>query len=239
MQRHRPTRPQWQQLLGRYWYLPIILLMALAGAGWWWLNRSPADSSLDPAQPADVPARVASTSGRPAEESARPTTASSTASRPAAAAENQLWVDIQGAVRRPGVYQLPAKSRLDHAVKAAGGLLPEADRRQVNLAQPLTDGAAIVIPRPGEQSAAAAPSAQPAAVAGSGSTAASQSSGAININSATQTELEQVSGIGPKRAGDIIAYRDTHGAFQSLDELGEISGIGEKILATLKAALTV
>ena len=118
MQRHRPTRPQWQQLLGRYWYLPIILLMALAGAGWWWLNRPPAGSSLDPAQPADVPARVASTSGRPAEESARPTTASSTASRPAAAAESQLWVDIQGAVRRPGVYQLPAKSRLDHAVKA-------------------------------------------------------------------------------------------------------------------------
>ncbi|WP_040534352.1 helix-hairpin-helix domain-containing protein [Schleiferilactobacillus shenzhenensis] len=248
MRRQRPEKPRLLSQLGRYWYWGVIGLAVLALGGWWWFRQeASAGVVLDPAASATVPGAVqtSSASGGSGGHSAGVSQSAST-SRPAAPAKNgQVWVDIQGAVQKPGVYQLAADSRLDHAVRAAGGLRPEADRRQVNLAQPLTDGAAIYIPKAGEQAASSnAPAGesgvQPGpAASGSSAPAADTGEAAININSATQADLEQVSGIGPKRAGDIIAYRESHGPFQSLDELGEISGIGEKTLATLKAALTL
>lgn len=244
MRRQRPEKPQLLSQLGRYWYWGIIGLVILALGGWWWLRQDvSAGVVLDPAAPATVPGAAQagsaeSGSGGHSAGGSRSARPSNPAGSAAPAQSGQVWVDIQGAVQKPGVYQIAAASRLDHAVRAAGGLRPEADRRQVNLAQPLTDGAVIYIPKTGEQ---AASSSAPAAESGAGPAAAAAGTGeaAINVNTATQADLEQVSGIGPKRAGDIIAYRESHGPFQSLDDLGEISGIGEKTLATLKAALTL
>ena len=146
----------------------------------------------------------------------------------------EITIDIKGAVQKEGVYTLPAGSRVTDAVKRAGGLTAEADRKSVNLAQKIEDEAVIYIAEKGENISVIPPS--------SASGADSTESGAgekINLNTATLAELQTLSGIGVKRAQDILDYRDSKGGFSSVDELAEISGIGEKTLAKLKEEVTV
>ena len=156
------------------------------------------------------------------------------AARPAAAAPTpvaaspsgrELWVDVAGAVRRPGLYKVPAGSRLAVAVERAGGVSSHGDETGVNLAAPLHDGQQIIVPRRG----AAAGS---AAGAGAGTTTAP-----INLSQATEAQLESLDGIGPALAGRILEYRQQHGGFRSLDELKEVSGIGDKRFEALRKAL--
>lgn len=158
------------------------------------------------------------TAGETAADSAAPENAS-----------GEVVVHVAGAVSSPGVYTLPADSRVDDAVRAAGATA-DADLSQLNLAQKLADGQKITVPVAG---------AAPADGSSAATTADSESGALININTATQEELESLPSIGEVRAQAIIAYREEHGGFRTTDELMEVSGIGEKIFADIAPHITV
>lgn len=145
------------------------------------------------------------------------------------AASGEVVVHVAGAVSAPGVYTLPADSRVDDAVRAAGATA-DADLSQLNLAQKLADGQKITVPAAGEA---------PAPADNAAPSDSSQSGALININTATQEELETLPSIGEVRAQAILAYREEHGGFRTTDELMEVSGIGEKIFADIAPHITV
>jgi competence protein ComEA len=147
----------------------------------------------------------------------------------APASTRELWVDVAGAVRRPGLYKVPAGSRLAAALERAGGVSRRGEQAGVNLASPLHDGQQVIVPRRG--AAAAAPGASSAAGA------AGPASGPISLAQATEAQLETLDGIGPALAGRILQYREQHGGFRSLDELKEVSGIGDKRFEALRQSL--
>ncbi|MBS1870650.1 MAG: ComEA family DNA-binding protein [Actinobacteria bacterium] len=144
-------------------------------------------------------------------------------------ASGRLVVDVKGAVRRPGVYRLAAGARVYDAVRRAGGLTGRADRVGVNLAARVADGGEVVVPARG--AAGRAPAAAPAGAD------APDAPLALDVNTASAQELEQLDGVGPATAAKIVAYREQHGGFASLDELDEVSGIGEAKLAAIRAQL--
>lgn len=146
--------------------------------------------------------------------------------------EEEVTVDIKGAVKNPGVYQLRAGARVHDALQKAGGLLPDAESKSINQAQKLTDEAVVYVAKVGEEGADVTQASQ--TPAGTGET-----SGLVNLNTATEAELQTVSGIGQKKAQDIIAYREANGKFKSVDELKNVSGIGAKTLEKLKDYVTV
>jgi len=140
-------------------------------------------------------------------------------------------VDVAGQVRRPGVIQLPVGSRVIDALRKAGGARPKVDLSTLNLARPLTDGEQILVGRP---------AASTGGVAGAASAASPATPGAlVNLNSATLEQLETLPGVGPVTAQKILDWRGAHGRFSSVDELMEVSGIGEKTLARLAPYLTL
>lgn len=138
-----------------------------------------------------------------------------------------LIVDVAGWVRNPGVYTFTEGSRVIDAIEAAGGARPGALLQALNLAAPLVDGTQILVPREGE--AGAAPM---------GSTGAS-SGGLINVNTASATDLEALPGIGEVIAQRIIDHRTANGPFTSVDQLVDVSGIGDAILASIRELVTV
>jgi competence protein ComEA len=140
----------------------------------------------------------------------------------------RVIVHVAGRVRRPGVYRLREGARVDDAVRRAGGARTDADLTAVNLAAEVEDGRQVVVP-------ARAVAGAPASVAG-GAEAPGQP---INLNTATSEQLQELDGIGPGLAGKIVAHREEHGGFGSVDELGEVPGIGEKRLAALQEQVTV
>jgi competence protein ComEA len=157
--------------------------------------------------------------------------------RPAAAAPSaspgpvgELWVDVAGAVRRPGLYRVPSGSRLAVALERAGGVSSRGDEAGVNLAAPLHDGEQVIVPRRGTV-AAAGPS------GGGGGVGGGAASGPISLSQASEAQLESLDGIGPALAGRILEYRQQHGGFRSLDELKEVPGIGDKRFEALRKAL--
>lgn len=158
-------------------------------------------------------------------------------------ARPKLVVHVEGAVHSPGVYSLDEGARVNDAILAAGGVLPEGVPGALNLAAPLVDGAKIyVYTREELQPAAAAPPlAQGATYQPVVETpaAASPSGGLISINTASQTELESVPGIGPATARAIIDYRIKNGPFGKVDDLINVSGIGPKTLERLRPYLSV
>lgn len=126
---------------------------------------------------------------------------------------------------------------MDDAIRAAGGAAPSADLSAVNLAREVSDGEQVHVPKPGET-----PRAQPPApVPGSSAAAAgpSASTGLVNLNTAGESELDTLPGVGPVLAARIVQWRATNGRFSSVDELGEVSGIGEKLLSQLRPLVTV
>jgi competence protein ComEA len=144
-----------------------------------------------------------------------------------------LVVDVKGAVRRPGVYRLPAGSRALDAVRRAGGLTHRADRVGVNLAARVVDGGEVVVPERGRGARPAAASAPVADSTG----AATGGPLALDLNTATEQQLEQLDGVGPTTATKIVAYRTQHGGIDSVDELDNVSGIGPAKLAAIRAQL--
>lgn len=137
--------------------------------------------------------------------------------------EGTIRVQVEGLVRRPGVYRLFQGSRTAEALQAAGGPRPGASLEGLNLAATLMDGERVVVTARG---------ASPARV-----DARSTPRAPLSLNRASAEELDRLPGIGPSLAADIVAYRRTHGRIQSLDELREIAGIGERRLARLRPLL--
>ena len=143
-----------------------------------------------------------------------------------------LYVHVAGAVRRPGLLRLPSGTRVATALERAGGPTRRADLTLVNLAAPLQDGQQIVVPPRGAANGSVAGAASDGAATGPAAPGAK-----VHLSSATAEQLDVIDGIGPTLAERIVEYRDAHGGFRSLDELGEVEGIGEKRLATLRDAL--
>jgi competence protein ComEA len=166
---------------------------------------------------------------RPVEVAAAPS--GGTASAPALASpspEVVVLVDVAGWVRRPGVYEFTEGARVIDAIDAAGGARSGALLEALNLAAPLTDGTQILVPREGQEGVAPAP-VTGGAVAG----------GLVNVNSAIATELEELPGIGEVIAQRIIDYRTENGPFATVDELVDVSGIGDAILESIRELVTV
>ncbi|OFU55166.1 hypothetical protein HMPREF3121_06490 [Corynebacterium sp. HMSC11E11] len=166
----------------------------------------------------------------------------------------EIIVSVVGMVHHPGVVTVPGTARVADAVNAAGGMLPEASPASVNLASPLVDGQQILVgpdPLPalstGGTSAGAPDGAASAAGgvgggeagAGGGAGGGGGGGGLVNINTASEAELETVTGIGPATAKKIVAHREQHGPFTSVDQLEEVPGIGPAKLEGMRAEVTV
>jgi competence protein ComEA len=141
-----------------------------------------------------------------------------------------LIVHVAGWVEEPGVYELPDGSRVIDALEAAGGSRRGAELSALNLAAPLTDGQQVLVVR---ASQAAPASGSPTGVVPDGATSM------VNINSATPEELETLPGIGEVLAATIVQYREEHGPFTSVDQLVDVSGIGEVTLEEIRDLVTV
>jgi competence protein ComEA len=139
-----------------------------------------------------------------------------------------LIVDVAGAVRTPGVYEFAEGERVVDAIERAGGPRPKADLSLLNLAAPLVDGTQILVPKIG-----------PAVTGVPGETVPGSSSGLINVNTASATELETLSGIGEVLAATIVEYRTQNGPFASVDDLLDVSGIGPATLEEIRDQVTV
>jgi competence protein ComEA len=135
-----------------------------------------------------------------------------------------IYVDVVGAVQRPGLYRLRDGARVAVAVARAGGPTPKAQLELVNLAARVADGEQVVVPRRGAVIGAAAP----ASAGGSGPV------GPVHLNSATIEQLDGLPGVGPVTAQKIVAYRQQHGGFKSVDELDAVPGIGPARMADLR-----
>lgn len=162
-------------------------------------------------------------SGAPAPLRVAPVVPARASPGAAAATARLLVVDVVGAVRRPGLVRLAEGSRVADAIARAGGLRRGAERAGVNFAAPVSDGQQVVVPQHGAAGAAGA-------AAGS----AAASIGPVSLSSATAEQLDTLPGVGPATAQKIIAYRQQHGAFRSVDELDAISGIGPSRIANLR-----
>jgi competence protein ComEA len=135
-------------------------------------------------------------------------------------------VDVTGAVQKPGVYRMPAGSRVNDAVKRAGGETGKAALDSINLAARLADGQQVVVPEeaPGGGGIASA-------------SATEAEDGPISLSTATAAELDTIDGIGPVTAEDIIKFREEHGGLSSVDQLDQISGIGPATMEALRERL--
>ena len=145
--------------------------------------------------------------------------------------QDLITVDVKGAVKTPGIYDLPVGSRVNDAVHKAGGLTEQADSKALNLAQKVNDEALVYVPTKGEEAASQQ--------TGSGTASSTSKGKKVNLNKASLEELKQVKGLGGKRAQDIIDHRETNGKFKSVDELKKVSGIGAKTIEKLKDYVTV
>jgi len=158
-----------------------------------------------------------------------------------------VYVDIGGAVKHPMLAELPTGSRVEDAIEAAGGLKKNADMTEVNRAQILVDGEKIYIPEEGETAAGGGSGSGGggSGSAGSGISSASGadmvgiSSGRININTADVTLLQQLTGVGPVTAQKIVDYREQNGRFQSIEDIKNVSGIGDKTFEKMKDDITI
>ena len=136
-----------------------------------------------------------------------------------------IFVDIKGAVKNPGVYQMKLGDRVKDALDAAGGLTGEADSQKVNLAQRVEDQMVIVVPKVGEE-------ATEIPVGGTSKEAAKD--GKVNINTATVEELKTLKGVGEKKAEAIIEYRKKNGSFKTKEDLMKVRGIGKKLFESFQ-----
>ena len=143
--------------------------------------------------------------------------------------QDLITVDVKGAVKSPGIYDLPVGSRINDAVQKAGGLTDNADSKSINLAQRISDEALVYVPTKEETTSQEAHS----------NASNTKDNKKVNLNKASLEELKQVKGLGAKRAQDIIDHRESNGKFKSVDELKKVSGIGAKTIEKLKEYVTV
>jgi competence protein ComEA len=196
----------------------VLVAVGLAVTCWWLLRGDP-DSLEAPT--------ISTPSAAGSEE---PLTDASPVAAPAAAATGgSVTVDVEGKVRRPGIAVLDAGDRVVDAIKAAGGARPGVDLAGLNLARVLVDGEQILVGTPAPTGVAASSVPTPGAPGGP----------LVNLNTASQTELEALPEVGPVTAQAILAWRDEHGGFTAVDELLEVDGIGDATLGQLAPYVTV
>lgn len=205
----------------------LVMAVGLVATAWWVVRAGGAEGEVAPPRAVAAPEVAGSA----------PTTTAPSSAGPGGGVEGGVTggsglvvVDVAGRVRRPGIVVLPVGSRVVDALKAAGGVRRGVDLTAVNLARLLNDGEQVLV------GATAAPGAS-GGVAASGSTG---TSGAlVNLNTADQTTLETLPGVGPVTAGAIIEWRTEHGGFTAVEELLEVPGIGDATLAELSPHVTI
>ncbi len=147
-----------------------------------------------------------------------------------------MVVDVKGAVVKPGVYEAQAGDRVIDIIQMAGGLLDNADQNQINFAMKVADEMVLYLPVIGEESNSNGEASTPNFSSFAGS---SSDNGKVNLNTASESELQTLTGVGPAKAAAIIEYRNTNGPFKEIEQLKEISGIGDKTFEKLKEEITV
>jgi len=219
----------------------LVLAAAMAVAAWIAIRSAPAPVSPPRQASLRLPAAPASPSAAPTVEPVgtsglTPAPPSAGEAAPTAAA---VFVHVTGKVRRPGVVELSAGSRVIDAVEKAGGARPGVRLGALNLARPVVDGEQIAV---GVRVPAVAPPAPLGAASTSppiGGTTSAVPGSLVNINTADQLGLEELPGVGPVTATSIIEWRTEHGGFSTVDELLEVSGIGEVTLEELRDLVTI
>lgn len=154
-------------------------------------------------------------------------------SEPAGAQEQAICIYVCGAVENPGVYELQPDARLYQAIEAAGGMLDMAAFSYLNQAELLADGQKVYVPTEEEMQARAELPEETAEAAGSAA------AGLVNINTASKEELMILPGIGESKASNIVAYRENNGSFKKIEDIKNISGIGEATFEKLKALICI
>ncbi|QVI35797.1 transporter [Lacticaseibacillus chiayiensis] len=210
--------------LKTYWYAPLIIII---GGFFFWQQAQGSSAS----QPMAENVRA---SGSSQVMMSRSSGSASSRSRP-----SQGFVHLKGAVLRPGIYPVRENTRWDEVIKAAGGLTANADMQQINLAKIASDQESLHVPEKGETVAAPAATATSSVASTGDAKTKGGSGGAVDLNKADATQLQTISGIGPKKAADIINYRDSHGGFKEIAELKEVPGIGDKTFETLAPQFTL
>lgn len=224
----RPAPPQsllararsWVEWVGagRLVASAVVVLAVVAGA--YWLVKPP-------------PATTESKLPYASTATTAPTSVASAASTTTSPVATAVVVHVAGAVQAPGVYRLAAGARVIDAVQAAGGLTADSNADAVNLAAVLADGERVYVPRLGEVA--------PVVVSGGpgSGTGTSSPAGPVNLNTATADDLDALPGVGPATAATILAYRDQHGPFASVEDLADVRGIGPAKLDALRGLVTV
>ncbi|MFF2447624.1 helix-hairpin-helix domain-containing protein [Neobacillus sp. NPDC058068] len=149
----------------------------------------------------------------------------------------KIMVDVKGQIKLPGVYLSNSGERVIDVINRAGGLTDKADQSKVNFAEHVHDEMLIYIPAIGEEGVPAPGTSGGAAMTTSGG--AGQTQGKININKANDTELQTLPGIGPAKAAAIVEYRNSNGPFKAVEDIKNISGIGDKTFEKLKDSIAV
>jgi competence protein ComEA len=210
--RRRAVRPARSPRL-RAAHLRVVATVAVAAGvllTWWLLAERPRTAEVD--RPLSVSARADDAPAPGASDPGIPT---------------EVVVDVAGQVERPGIVTLPAGSRVFEAVEKAGGITGELEEPTLNLARVLVDGEQILV---------GVEPADPAAATGTAPTGAS---GTVNLNAATLEQLDALPGVGPVTAQAILDWREENGRFTSVDDLLDVSGIGEKTLEDLRDLVAV
>ena len=145
------------------------------------------------------------------------------------------YVDVKGAVLRPGVYEFSCESRIQEVIKKAGGFTEEADETKINLAQKITDQMQIIVPNVQSKQEGGVTEENSGKGSSTNTSVSNSKQGTININTATLEELQTIKGIGKKKAEAILQYRKEHGAFRTKEDLLQVKGIGKKALEVIES----
>ncbi|MFJ3924078.1 helix-hairpin-helix domain-containing protein [Streptomyces sp. NPDC090022] len=210
--------------------LAAVAVVLLAGVGFagqqYWAARP---------QPVTAPAIVAPAAVADPLPSATPPGGAAVGTGAAAATGTRIVVDVSGKVRAPGVRQLPAGSRVEDALAAAGGVQPGADTTGLNRARILVDGEQVLVGVPVPPGAAGPPAAGGAPGPGRPGNGTGTGSGPLSLGTATVEQLDGLPGVGPVLAQHIVDFRTARGGFRSVEELRQVDGIGERRFADLRA----
>jgi len=205
--------------LGRLVSAVLTVVVAVA-LGWWLLRPAPPPTE----------SRLPYASAPVVASSAPPAASAVSGPAPPATVASAVVVHMAGAVVRPGLVELPPGARVQDGVAAAGGVAADADVAAVNLAAMLVDGQQVYVPRVGET--------PPLVAAVPGGTTTGAPAGPIDVNRATAAELDGLPGVGPATAAAIVAHRDEHGPFPSIEDLESVRGIGPAKLDALRGLVT-
>jgi competence protein ComEA len=214
--------------------LVVVIVLCVAGAAVWYLRSLPKPITVAEVQGAPPAGQTPPADGAVPLASGAPSSGVAASGQPVASGA-PIIVDVTGHVRRPGVYEFPAGSRVIDAIERAGGPRENAVLAALNLAAPLADGQQIVVPGPKDPIAPV-----PGAPAVPGAPVTPTGSGTlVNVNTADATALEALPGIGEVTAAAIVEHRTENGPFTSVDQLEDVSGIGPATLEEIRPLVTV